>query len=140
MTALHPFHLAFFVRDLDEARRFYGDVLGFSEGRSTARWVDFDCMGHQLSLHLKRDLMPPQGDGDVDGDAVPIPHFGIILDQSSWEALAQRISAAGVAFVVAPRTRFKGEPGEQSTMFFKDPSGNALEFKGFASMNRLFAK
>lgn len=140
MNALHPFHLAFFVRDLDEARRFYGGVLGFSEGRSTERWVDFDCLGHQLSLHLKADLTLPQGEGSVDGDNVPIPHFGIILDQSSWAALATRFTAAGIPFVVAPHTRFQGEPGEQSTMFFKDPSGNALEFKGFVSMNRIFAK
>jgi len=140
MNALHPFHLAFFVRDLDEARGFYGGVLGFSEGRSTERWVDFDCMGHQLSLHLKKDLVVPQGAGNVDGNNVPIPHFGIILDQTSWDALARRIAAAGVSFIVEPQTRFKGEPGEQSTMFFQDPSGNSLEFKGFASMNQIFAK
>jgi len=140
MHPTHPFHLAFFVRDLDETREFYGKLLGFSEGRSTDRWVDFDCMGHQLSMHLKADLKVVKDGGLVDGDSVPIPHFGIILDQVSWNALAKRLENAAISFVVEPHTRFKGEPGEQSTMFFLDPSGNALEFKGFASMNQVFAK
>jgi len=140
MQALHPFHLAFFVRDLDEARKFYGGVLGFTEGRSTECWVDFDCHGHQLSLHLKADLQVTAQGGMVDGDNVPIPHFGVILDMSSWQALAARVSAADVPFIVEPQVRFRGEPGEQSTMFFCDPSGNALEFKGFAEMNQVFAK
>lgn len=139
MQALFPFHLAFFVRDLDEARAFYGGVLGFTEGRSTERWVDFDCMGHQLSLHLKPDLQPAAGSGQVDGDAVPIPHFGIVLDMPHWNALAERARAASLSFVVEPHVRFVGQPGEQSTMFFCDPSGNALEFKGLAALNRLFA-
>ncbi|KQX02159.1 glyoxalase [Massilia sp. Root418] len=139
MQALFPFHLAFFVRDLDEARAFYGGVLGFTEGRSTERWVDFDCMGHQLSLHLKPDLQPAAGSGLVDGDAVPVPHFGIVLDMPHWTALAERARAASLSFVVAPHVRFAGQPGEQSTMFFCDPSGNALEFKGLAALNRLFA-
>ncbi|KQV81105.1 glyoxalase [Massilia sp. Root351] len=139
MQALFPFHLAFFVRDLDEARAFYGGVLGFTEGRSTERWVDFDCMGHQLSLHLKPDLQPAAGSGQVDGDAVPIPHFGIVLDMPHWNALAERARAARLSFVVEPHVRFVGQPGEQSTMFFCDPSGNALEFKGLAALNRLFA-
>jgi uncharacterized protein len=139
MQALFPFHLAFFVRDLDEARAFYGGILGFTEGRSTERWVDFDCMGHQLSLHLKADQQAAAGSGLVDGDAVPIPHFGIVLDMPHWHALAERTRAAGLRFVVEPHVRFAGQPGEQSTMFFCDPSGNALEFKGLAALNRLFA-
>ena len=139
MKALFPFHLAFFVRDLGEARAFYSGVLGFTEGRSTERWVDFDCMGHQLSLHLKVDLLSPIGGGLVDGDAVPIPHFGIVLDMPHWNALAERTRSAGVSFLVEPHVRFLGQPGEQSTMFFLDPSGNALEFKGLAALNRLFA-
>ncbi|GGC85340.1 VOC family protein [Undibacterium terreum] len=140
MQALHPFHLAFFVRDLDEARKFYGGILGFTEGRSTERWVDFDCLGHQLSMHLKADLQVAAQAGMVDGDNVPIPHYGVILDMSSWQALADRVSAANIPFIVQPHVRFKGEPGEQSTMFFCDPSGNALEFKGFAEINKVFAK
>lgn len=140
MQALHPFHLAFFVRDLDEARKFYGGILGFTEGRSTERWVDFDCLGHQLSMHLKADLQVAAQAGMVDGDNVPIPHYGVILDMSSWQALADRVSAANIPFIVQPHVRFKGESGEQSTMFFCDPSGNALEFKGFAEMNKVFAK
>lgn len=139
MRTIHPFHLAFFVRDLGEARRFYGATLGFAEGRSTERWVDFDCYGHQLSLHLKAALQFGIDVGVVDGDAVPIPHFGVILDMPSWHALAARVVAAGIAFVVEPHVRFVGQPGEQSTMFFCDPSGNALEFKGLASLNALFA-
>ncbi|HTD05046.1 VOC family protein [Undibacterium sp.] len=140
MQALHPFHLAFFVRDLDEARKFYGGILGFTEGRSTEHWVDFDCHGHQLSLHLKQDLQVTAQAGMVDGDNVPIPHFGVILDMRSWQGLADRVSAARVPFIVEPHIRFRGEPGEQATMFFCDPSGNALEFKGFAEMNKVFAK
>jgi len=139
MNALYPFHLAFFVRDLDEARGFYGGILGFTEGRSTERWVDFDCMGHQLSLHLKADLQPSAQAGLVDGDAVPIPHFGVVLDMPKWHALAERARSAGIVFVVEPHVRFAGLPGEQSTMFFCDPSGNALEFKGLAALNQLFA-
>lgn len=140
MNALYPFHLAFFVRDLDEARRFYGAVLGFHEGRSTERWVDFDCLGHQLSLHLKPDLQSTAGAGQVDGDAVPIPHFGVVLDMPAWHALAERVRAAGIGFVVEPHVRFVGQPGEQATMFFCDPSGNALEFKGLAALNQLFVR
>jgi len=140
MNALYPFHLAFFVRDLDEARRFYGGILGFQEGRSTERWVDFDAMGHQLSLHLKADLQAAAGAGQVDGEEVPIPHFGIVLDMPNWHALAERARAAGIRFVVEPHVRFAGQPGEQSTMFFCDPSGNALEFKGLAALNQLFAR
>jgi len=139
MQALFPFHLAFFVHDLDQARAFYSGVLGFAEGRSTEHWVDFDCQGHQLSLHLKANLVPTSGSGTVDGNAVPIPHFGIVLDMPHWNALAERARSAGVNFVVEPQVRFLGQPGEQSTMFFLDPSGNALEFKGLAALNRLFA-
>ncbi|MFZ6648082.1 VOC family protein [Undibacterium sp. TJN25] len=140
MQALYPFHLAFFVRDLDEARAFYGGVLKFSEGRSTDHWVDFDCHGHQLSLHLKAGLQVAAQGGMVDGDSVPIPHFGVILDMPAWQALADSVSAADIPFIVEPHIRFQGEPGEQATMFFCDPSGNALEFKGFAEMNKVFAK
>lgn len=140
MNALYPFHLSFFVRDLDEARGFYGGVLGFTEGRSTERWVDFDCLGHQLSLHLKPGMQASAQAGQVDGEEVPMPHFGIVLDMPKWHALAESVRAAGVSFVVEPHVRFAGQPGEQSTMFFLDPSGNALEFKGLAALNQLFAR
>jgi extradiol dioxygenase family protein len=140
MQTLHPFHLAFFVNDLDATREFYGNVLGCSEGRSTDKWVDFDCYGHQLSMHLKKDLQNVAHAGMVDGDNVPIPHFGVILDMASWKSLAARITAAQIPFIVEPHVRFIGEPGEQSTMFFADPSGNSLEFKGFSDMDKLFAK
>ena len=134
------FHLAFPVRDLTEARAFYGGVLGCPEGRSDATWVDFDLYGHQIVTHLR-----PGGGGvdvtnPVDGHDVPIPHFGVILSMPQWHELAERVRGRGVRFVIEPYVRFEGQPGEQATMFFLDPSGNALEFKAFADRSQVFAK
>jgi extradiol dioxygenase family protein len=141
MSALRPFHIAFPVNDLASARSFYGELLGCPEGRSSEQWIDFDFFGHQIVAHVK----PRAADAEdlhnaVDGHDVPIPHFGVVLTQEDWEALAERVKAAGISFVIEPYTRFKGQPGEQSTMFFLDPSGNALEFKAFADLGQLFAK
>lgn len=141
MNSLTPFHIAFPVRDLDEARRFYGGTLGCPEGRSAPEWVDFNLFGHQIVAHLK-----PGMDGaaahhnPVDGHDVPVPHFGVVLEMDPFHALADRLRAAGVRFVIEPSVRFKGEVGEQATMFFLDPSGNALEFKAFRDRSLLFAK
>jgi extradiol dioxygenase family protein len=137
-TAL--FHLAFPVRDIAETRRFYGDVIGCSEGRSSANWVDFDFYGHQLVAHLAPDECGHKSTSSVDGHEVPVRHFGAIISLPEWEALATRLRAAGIKFVIEPYIRFKGEPGEQATMFFLDPSGNALEFKAFADLSQVFAK
>ena len=138
------FHLAIPVHDLAAARGFYGGVLGCPEGRSAPSWVDFDLYGHQFVAHLDPHLADPGGRdllrNEVDGDAVPVPHFGVLLDPADWRALADRLVAAGVEFVIEPHTRFAGEVGEQSTMFLLDPSGNALEFKAFRDPSRLFAK
>ncbi|MEZ4382295.1 MAG: VOC family protein [Nannocystaceae bacterium] len=134
------FHLAFAVADLAAARAFYVDVLGCAVGREAARWIDFDLCGHQLSAHLVEAPAEAAPTNAVDGDAVPIPHFGLILEWSAWEALAERLRAAGVDFVVAPRIRFAGRPGEQATMFVRDPSGNALEFKSFRDMGEVFRR
>lgn len=138
---INPFHLAIKVRDLTEARAFYGDLLGCAEGRSDSTWVDFNLMGHQLVCHL---APPEEGTAvhanPVDGHDVPVPHFGVVLDMASWKALASRLEAAGTEFVIAPYVRFAGEPGEQATMFFLDPSGNPLEFKAFEDIEgQLFA-
>jgi extradiol dioxygenase family protein len=136
-----PFHLAIPVHDLGAARAFYGGVLACREGRSSETWVDFDFFGHQLVAHLAPERTGgPLVHNAVDGDAVPVPHFGIVLDMASWHALAERLAQAGVPFLIAPRIRFAGEVGEQATMFVLDPSGNALEFKAFADPQRLFAK
>ena len=135
---MRPFHLAFPVNDLAAARHFYGEVLGCPEGRSSDRWIDFDFFGHQIVTHLA----PGVGDrvaNPVDGHNVPVPHFGVVLTMDQWRALADRVEAAGIAFGIAPHTRFVGQPGEQATMFFRDPSGNALEFKAFADDAMLFA-
>lgn len=137
---MRPFHLAFAVHDLDAARRFYGGVLGCAEGRSAERWVDFDLMGHQIVAHLVERATGDVARNAVDGHDVPVPHFGIVLTMAQFEALAARVRAAGVAFGIAPHIRFKGQPGEQATMFFRDPSGNALEFKAFADDGQLFAR
>lgn len=137
---LRPFHLAFPVRDIAEARRFYGDLLGCAEGRSAADWVDFDFYGHQIVAHRVEGAGGDAGDNPVDGHDVPVPHFGVVLDLPGWEALADRLTRAGMAFVIEPHVRFQGEPGEQATMFFRDPSGNALEIKGFANLDALFAR
>lgn len=134
------FHLALPVPDLEAARRFYGVVLGCAEGRSAASWVDFDFFGHQLSLHAVPDLVARAVTNPVDGDAVPIPHFGCVLTMSEWRALRLRLEVAQTAFVVGPRVRFEGQVGEQATMFFHDPAGHALEFKAFADAGRLFAR
>lgn len=138
-----PFHLAIAVDDLAAARRFYGGLLQCPEGRSAERWIDFDFFGHQLVVHR---VDAPVGDdhgaagNPVDGDHVPVPHFGVVLDLARWQALADRLTAAGVAFEIAPRRRFAGAPGEQGTFFVRDPAGNALEFKGFADIDgQLFA-
>jgi extradiol dioxygenase family protein len=134
----HPFHLAFHVTDLDEARAFYGGVLGAAEGRSSDTWVDFDFCGHQLSLHLGEPFATTRT-GRVGDHMVPMPHFGVVLPLPEWTALAGRLEEAGADFVMAPQVRFKGEPGEQWTMFFRDPSGNPIEIKGFAAMDAIFA-
>lgn len=133
------FHLAFHVRDLDAARAFYGTVLGCKEGRSTDTWVDFDFFGHQLSLHLGEPFATTNT-GKVGDHLVPMPHFGIILPMPDWQDLADRLAAQDMQFVLPPGIRFKGQPGEQATMFFVDPSGNPIEVKGFASLENLYLK
>ncbi len=135
-----PFHLAFPVHDLAAARRFYGGILGCGEGRSSDTWVDFDLYGHQIVAHLADRAAGIALHNPVDGDDVPVPHFGVILTLDQWHALADRLRQAGVKFVIEPHIRFQGQVGEQATMFFLDPSGNALEFKAFADMSRIFAK
>lgn len=138
--ALAPFHLAFPVHDLAEARVFYAGLLGCPEGRSSSDWVDFDFYGHQIVAHLAPGEAGHRRTSAVDGDAVPVRHFGVVLPLADWQDLAARLTAAGVRFIVEPHVRFAGEVGEQSTMFFLDPSGNALEFKAFADPSRLFAR
>ncbi|NDG40681.1 MAG: glyoxalase [Betaproteobacteria bacterium] len=134
------FHLAFPVHDIAAARAFYGGLLGCPEGRSSESWVDFDFHGHQLVAHLSPAECRLAATGEVDGDAVPVRHFGAILAMEVWQALADRLRAAGTSFIIEPHVRFQGEVGEQATMFFLDPSGNALEFKSFADMGQVFAK
>lgn len=134
-----PFHLAIPVHDLGAARRFYGELFGCPEGRSSAEWVDFDFFGHQLVAHLD-PARKPLHFNSVDGKDVPVPHFGVVLDWVDWQALSRRLTEAGVRFGIEPGIRFKGEVGEQATMFLYDPSGNALEFKAFKDPSRLFAK
>lgn len=138
--AVHPFHLAFPVHDLAAARAFYGGLLGCPEGRSSAEWVDFDLYGHQVVAHLAPHEARAAPTNAVDGDQVPVRHFGVVLPMDEWQGLAERLQAAGVRFVIEPHVRFKGEVGEQATMFFLDPSGNALEFKAFRDIASLFAK
>ena len=136
--SLRPFHLAFPVHDLAAARAFWGDTIGCPEGRSSNEWVDFDFYGHQIVAHLA----PGAGDAAsnaVDGHEVPVPHFGIVLTMEDWQALADRLTAAGTYFVIEPHIRFEGQPGAQATMFFRDPSGNAIEMKAFADLGQLFA-
>ena len=134
------FHLAFPVHDLAAARDFYGGVLGCPEGRSSDIWIDFDLFGHQIVAHLQPGRAAVESSNPVDGRDVPVPHFGVILSPAQFEELAGRVRRAGVQFVIEPYVRFRGEPGEQSTMFFLDPSGNALEFKAFADPSRVFAR
>src|SRR4028119_877712 len=124
---LPPFHLAFPVHDLEAARAFYGGLLGCPEGRSASKWIDFDFFGHQIVTHLAEGMEPKRHSNPVDGHDVPVPHFGAVLDMVTWRALAERLQTAGTQFVIEPYIRFEGEPGEQATMFFHDPSGNALE-------------
>jgi extradiol dioxygenase family protein len=138
LVSLPRFHLAFPVRDLSEARRFYGGLLGCPEGRSSPQWVDFDFHGHQIVAHL----CEPRADAatnEVDGENVPVRHFGVILDMPRWQSLTAKLRAAGVRFIIEPQIRFKGQPGEQATCFFLDPSGNALELKAFADDSMVFA-
>ncbi|MBS1062879.1 VOC family protein [Gluconobacter wancherniae] len=140
---VNPFHLAFPVNDLAAARTFYGTVLGCAEGRSTEAWIDFDLYGHQIVTHLVPEACrdgSESGAGAVDGHNVPIPHFGVVLDMDDWKALAERVRDHGIRFGMEPQIRFAGLPGEQATMFFCDPAGNALEFKAFANMKQLFVK
>jgi extradiol dioxygenase family protein len=136
---LPPFHLAFPVDDLAAARRFYGEVMGCTEGRSSDEWIDFDFHGHQIVAHLAPGQAGDRAHNHVDGHGVPVPHFGLVLGMTEWEELAARLRADGCDFVIAPTIRFKGQPGEQATMFLRDPSGNALEFKAFANPANLFA-
>jgi len=137
LPARSLFHFAFHVTDLDGARRFYGDVLGCTEGRSTDTWVDFDFFSHQISLHLGEPFKTTRT-GRVGDHMVPMPHFGLVMLLPAWQALAQRLQAAGVDFVLPPQLRFAGQPGEQWTMFFCDPFGNPIEVKGFASLGGVF--
>ena len=138
---LRPFHLAFPVHDLDEARRFWGGTMGCAEGRSSGEWIDFDFYGHQIVTHLVPGMAAHDAGGNpVDGHQVPVPHFGVVLAMKDWQALADRLIAAGTKFEIEPHVRFKGQPGEQATMFFRDPSGNAIEMKGFEDLGQLFAQ
>jgi extradiol dioxygenase family protein len=138
--SLPPFHLAFPVDDLAAARRFYGGLLGCPEGRSAEEWVDFDLHGHQIVAHLAPDQVRRRSTNEVDGEDVPVPHFGLVLSMEQWKGLAGRLEDAGVEFVIPPTVRFEGQPGEQATMFLLDPAGNALEFKAMANPQNLFAK
>lgn len=143
MTQIRPFHLAFPVDDLEAARKFYAEILGCPQGRSSDKWIDFNLFGHQIVAHLAEvtgGSNRPGGVNPVDGHQVPVPHFGVVLSPTEWEALAARVKDAGVDFIIKPHTRFVGETGEQSTMFFLDPAGNALEFKSFEDMEQLFAQ
>jgi extradiol dioxygenase family protein len=135
-----PFHLAFPVDDLEAARRFYGELIGCPEGRSAEDWVDFDLHGHQIVAHLAPGSVRRRSTNEVDGEDVPVPHFGLILPMEEWKALADRLTTAGVEFVIPPTVRFAGQPGEQATMFLRDPAGNALEIKAMADPAKLFAK
>ncbi|MBP7648569.1 MAG: VOC family protein [Phenylobacterium sp.] len=136
---LPRFHLAFPVRDLEEARGFYGGLLGCPEGRSSPEWIDFDFYGHQIVAHLSPDEVGHKSTSAVDGQDVPVRHFGAILTLPQWEEMAAKLKAANIRFIIEPQIRFKGEPGEQATLFFLDPSGNALEFKAFADDAMVFA-
>ena len=140
MAELTPFHIAFPVRDIAEARRFYGGTMACPEGRSAETWIDFDLFGHQIVAHFKPGMAADTAHHNpVDGHDVPVPHFGVVLDMDQFDALAARLKAAEITFVIEPYVRFKGEVGEQATMFFLDPSGNALEFKAFKDRAMLFA-
>ena len=138
--SMPPFHLAFPVSDLAAARAFYGDLLGCAEGRSAADWIDFNFYGHQIVAYLAPEEAGRSGTNPVDGDDVPVRHFGAVLSMEEWERMAKKLKLAGTRFIIEPQVRFKGEIGEQASMFFPDPSGNAIEFKAFADISRLFAR
>lgn len=141
MQKINPFHLAIPVTNLSECRAFYGQVMGCAEGRSDTHWVDFDFYGHQLVIHEVPEKDQKKGDHNpVDGHDVPVPHFGVVLDWEVWQSLADRLQKENIKFIIEPYIRFVGKPGEQATMFFTDPSGNALEFKAFKDISQLFAK
>ena len=140
MGQFKPFHLAFPIRDIQETRAFYGDLLGCDIGRSTDKWIDFNFFGHQLSAHIKPDELANAQTNEVDGKNVPVRHFGAILDWDEWHGLADKLKKFGIDFVIEPYIRFQGEVGEQATMFFLDPCGNALEFKSFQDPSQIFAK
>lgn len=140
MEQYNPFHLAFPVRDIEETRDFYQNLLGCEIGRSTEKWVDFNFFGHQLSAHLKPEELQQAKSNEVDGKNVPVRHFGAILEWDAWHALADKLRENGTEFIIEPYIRFQGEVGEQATMFFLDPSGNALEFKSFQDREQIFAK
>ena len=139
MSALRPFHLAIPVNNVEECRQFYRDVLGFDEGRSSELWVDFNCFGHQLVIHYKEPEPASVNTNPVDGKHVPVPHFGVVLDMDTFWAFSEKLTKKGVSFLIEPYIRFEGEIGEQATLFFEDPSGNALEFKAFKHLDQLFA-
>lgn len=141
MTKLSPFHLAIPVNELKKAREFYSNTLNFKEGRSDSHWVDYDFFGHQFVIHEDKSHAPnPEAHSIVDGHEVPVPHFGVVLEWDMFHEFADSLKEKGVQFIIEPYIRFEGKPGEQATMFFKDPSGNALEFKSFKDMNQIFAK
>lgn len=133
-----PFHLAIPVSNLKKAREFYSIILGFVEGRSSSDWVDYNFFGHQLVIHQKDNFIPQQISNPVDGKDVPVPHFGVVLSMNEWRKLSERLKENGTKFIIEPTIRFKGKPGEQATLFFKDPEGNALEFKAFKDLSQLF--
>jgi len=138
---MQPFHLAIPVNNIDKAREFYGEFLGFEEGRSNPNWIDWNFFGHQLVTHLKPgEKNKPDVHNPVDGHDVPVPHFGVVLEWNQWHEFAEKLKSAKIKFVIEPYIRFKNQTGEQATMFFFDPSGNALEFKAFKDISQLFAK
>ena len=136
---IQPFHLAIPVKNLELCRTFYRDIIQCIEGRSDTHWVDFNFFGHQLVIHQKDNFIPQQISNPVDGHDVPVPHFGVVLSMNEWEKLSERLKKNGTEFIIEPTIRFKGKPGEQATLFFKDPEGNALEFKAFKDLGQLFA-
>lgn len=140
MSSIPPFHIAVPVDNLAKARAFYGDLLGCPEGRSTEEWIDFDLFGHQFVAHLKPGHKAEHHINAVDGQGVPVPHYGVVLEWKDWQALAEKLKANSTQFIIEPYIRFEGETGEQATMFFLDPAGNALEFKAFKDISQLFAK
>lgn len=136
---INPFHLAIPVSNIEQARQFYGELIGCEQGRSDTRWIDWNFYGHQLVTHLVDEMPAKPAHNDVDSHTVPVPHFGVVLDWQDWQQLADKLQQAKIQFVIEPYVRFAGQVGEQATMFFYDPSGNALEFKAFKDMSQLFA-